>query len=350
MHPAQLSQRPSGLSVGAQSRLLIHILNVGHGSCALIEHPSGRVTMMDINNGTEMNEDAATAIAESLGMTRFDVAIAKIAHGSLTEALASKGYNIGLTNPIEYLDTHIANKQLWRFVLSHPDMDHMRGLAALKDAGYGITNFWDTEHPKDPDEFHKEGDELEWAEYERLRGGSSNTVLKIYQGAEAAFYNRDAGGNAPGDGIYLLAPIQSITTEENAKDVPNYNNLSYVLYLKYGGRTVIFGGDAEDAVWTSIHQKYGKNLKCDVLIAPHHGRDSAYHEASVAAMAPEYAIVSVGKKPSTDASNKYRKHCKNVWSTRWRGNITIEIGQNGSMVVTPQYERTDLGSLTLGAL
>ncbi|MFA6962931.1 MAG: hypothetical protein WC205_19415 [Opitutaceae bacterium] len=341
MHPAQLTQRPTGLSVGSESLLRIHILNVGHGSCAIIEHPSGRVTMLDINNGTEINEDAAVAIAESLGMTGFEMTVAKIMSGSLTEALASKGYNIGLTNPIEYLNTHISDKQLWRYIQSHPDMDHMRGLAALKEAGYGITNFWDTEHSKDPEHFHKDGDKADWEEYERLRGGSNTTVLKIYQEAKAPFYNQDAAGNPPGDGIYLLAPIQSITTEENAKEAPNYNNLSYVLALQYGGRMVIFGGDAEDAVWTSIHQKYGTGLKCDVLIAPHHGRDSAYHEDSVAAMAPEYAIVSVGKKPSTDASNKYRKHCKNVWSTRWRGNITIEITQTGAMTVTSQYNRGD---------
>ena len=29
----------------------IHFLNVGHGDCTIIEHDSGRITMIDINNG-----------------------------------------------------------------------------------------------------------------------------------------------------------------------------------------------------------------------------------------------------------------------------------------------------------
>jgi competence protein ComEC len=30
--------------------LRIHFLNVGHGDCTIISHPSGRLTMIDINN------------------------------------------------------------------------------------------------------------------------------------------------------------------------------------------------------------------------------------------------------------------------------------------------------------
>jgi len=34
----------------------IHFLNVGHGDCALVRHhPSDRLTIIDINNGTELD-------------------------------------------------------------------------------------------------------------------------------------------------------------------------------------------------------------------------------------------------------------------------------------------------------
>ena len=45
-------------------------------------------------------------------------------------------------------------------------------------------------------------------------------------------------------------------------------------------------------------------------------------------MSPKYTILSVGKKPDNDASNKYRKYSENVWSTRWKGDITLEISDN----------------------
>jgi hypothetical protein len=50
----------------------IHILNVGHGSCTLIEHPSGRLTMIDINNGTEIDEDSYSEIASQLGISQLE--------------------------------------------------------------------------------------------------------------------------------------------------------------------------------------------------------------------------------------------------------------------------------------
>src|SRR5262249_1637194 len=37
--------------------LKIHFLNVGHGDCTIIEHPSGRLTMIDINNSQEYDSD-----------------------------------------------------------------------------------------------------------------------------------------------------------------------------------------------------------------------------------------------------------------------------------------------------
>jgi hypothetical protein len=54
-------------------------------------------------------------------------------------------------------------------------------------------------------------------------------------------------------------------------------------------------------------------------------------------MSPQYTIVSVGKKPETDASNKYRQYCDNVWSTRWHGNIVLTIQPDGKAVIAPEY-------------
>lgn len=321
----------------------IHILNVGHGSCTLIEHASGHVTMIDINNGSDIDETSFEEIASQLGNSQFDQLVGTILSENRQSFLESKGYDIELTNPIDYLQKNIPGNSIWRYIQSHPDLDHMRGLVALKNAGYQILNFWDTEHSKDP-EFHRSGDDAEWAEYQRLASGVSNRALKLETGSKGAFFNQDEFGNPPGDGLYLLAPIPAITKEENEKDTPNFNNLSYVLAMVFGGRTVIFGGDAENKVWETLHEALGDSLKCDVLIAPHHGRESAFHNEAVKAMSPEYTIVSVGKKPSTDATNSYRRHSDHVWSTRWRGNITIEIHSNGYMTVTPQYARRQADS------
>jgi competence protein ComEC len=38
--------------------LRVHFLNVGHGDCTLIQHHSGRLTMVDINTSQEYDPDS----------------------------------------------------------------------------------------------------------------------------------------------------------------------------------------------------------------------------------------------------------------------------------------------------
>jgi hypothetical protein len=41
-----------------KSMLRIRFLNVGHGDCTIISHPSGRLTMIDINNSQDYDEES----------------------------------------------------------------------------------------------------------------------------------------------------------------------------------------------------------------------------------------------------------------------------------------------------
>jgi hypothetical protein len=36
----------------------MHFLNVGHGDCTIIEHPSGRLSMIDVNNSQDYDTDS----------------------------------------------------------------------------------------------------------------------------------------------------------------------------------------------------------------------------------------------------------------------------------------------------
>jgi competence protein ComEC len=50
-------------------------------------------------------------------------------------------------------------------------------------------------------------------------------------------------------------------------------------------------------------------------------------------MSPDVVICSVGKKPSTDASDQYTSHGADVLSKRFHGTITVTIKDNGKVVV-----------------
>ena len=80
-----------------------------------------------------------------------------------------------------------------------------------------------------------------------------------------------AGGG--GDGISILAPTQELVDEANKSG--DYNDCSYVLLYRADGRRTVFGGDSHNDTWNHILNTYESEVSnVDLLIAPHHGRDS----------------------------------------------------------------------------
>jgi competence protein ComEC len=321
----------------------IHFLNVGHGDCTVIEHGNGNLSVIDINNGTELDDDSADTLLHAYARNNVDY-LGKWMEWKLegvptTKILAEAGYEIELTNPIEFLKQNYPGRPIFRYIQTHPDFDHMRGLAALETSGIRVLNFWDVAHTRTWREGEdKESDKADWSAYQRYRSGENGaTVLNLLRGSQGKYYNQDESNTSGGNGLHILSPTTELVREFDEDCMRN--ELSYVLQYRVANRQIIFGGDAEQSGWESIHNHYGAHLKCDVLKASHHGRDSGYYQPAVKDMSPGVVIVSVGKKPTTDASNKYAQYCEEVASTRWYGNITLEIDNDGNMSWTTSEQR-----------
>lgn len=316
----------------------ITFLNVGHGDCTVIEHATGRLTVVDVNNCSELDEETLAEVSQYYRARSTKLMIAEALGGRTYGMVKEAGYNIELTNPIEFLTKNYPGKDIFRYVQTHPHMDHMSGLEQLKAHNIDIVNFWDTEHDFTP-ELTTDSDRDSWNEYRRLRNSANGSpkVLRHFCDATGTYWNRGQDGVDTGDGIDILHPNPA--TLQAIQESENINDLSYVLRVTLGGVRIILAGDAEAAVWDDLVARYGADLKCSVLKASHHGRDSGYHEKAMSLMKPKYTIVSVGKKPETDACDKYRKHSENVWSTRWKGNIEISYDAAGKATITPQYDR-----------
>lgn len=313
----------------------LHFLNVGHGDCTIVEFPSGRLMMVDINNSKILDKESEKELADyfQLDPTSLSFLLRKL---SGTSPFLEKGYEIELTNPIDYYKSKWGNRDIFRFVCTHPDMDHISGLHRLhRKEQIGIVNFWDSEHTfeKSDEEFENQSkyDKKDWHTYQEIRKSESMPkVLWLERHAENQFY--------ADDGIYLLASTKELKKAAHEKDEPNH--LSYVLMIKYGKSKVVLGGDATTEVWQDILDEFGKEfLKSSVLQASHHGRENGYHEEAVKAISPIFTIVSVGKKPETDVSNKYRKNSQYVWSTRWKGNIILTCYEDGRIESKTEHER-----------
>ena len=230
----------------------IHFLNVEDGDCSIIERPdSGRHTIIDICCGNIDNE--------------VDKSYEDISSSFSEEARPRGNYNFksSPTNPIQYLkDIGIVN--VHRFILTHPDMDHMDGIKQLFSK-ITITNFWDTGVKREAPSFGN-GKYLkaDWDFFQKLRAKAGD------KGKYWAYDDDQNNGN--GDYLSIIAPTTKLVEEgHNA----NFNDASYVIVYRSPAGNIIFPGDSEDHTWEYILKNHCSLVKnAAVLFAPHHGRDS----------------------------------------------------------------------------
>lgn len=275
----------------------IHFVNVGKGNCSIIDFPSGHLTVVDIDNSRNTDENE-------------------------------------LTDPIDYLNTNFKNKNIFRFILTHPDMDHMSGLDEL-NKNFSIINFWDTDHDKEMSEEDLEKapyyEADDWKTYLKLRKSTeSPKALKISRKESKDFWNKD--------NITVLSPssdLIKLSKEAADTDSDKYNHLSYVFMVNYCGVRILFGGDATIAAWDSILKNCGKeSLKADIFLAPHHGSKNNFNEEVFKHIAPDYVVVSVDRGVEYDYKSYEALAKKLVLSTKHYGTIKFTIEKNGTYKIT----------------
>lgn len=243
----------------------IHFLNVNDGDCSIIEHNSGHTTVIDV-----CNAKARTLLVEATEKVhRLAAAAEKGVNGDFNQ----KEHPV---NPILYMqDRGIST--VFRFILTHPDMDHMDGIKAFFEA-FSPYNFWDTDNEEEK-EFGQDSNggfnEDDWNFYKELRDGKSESDpkrLALYSGNCGQYWNRAEDQSSGGDGVNILAPTKSLVASAN--ECGDYNDCSYVIFYKTGNHTMLFAGDSHDETWEHILENHKDVKDVDLLIAPHHGRHS----------------------------------------------------------------------------
>ncbi len=248
---------------------VIHFLNVLEGDCNIIQHESERVTVIDVSNAYNM-EDTPEEKAVKNSQERKEML------GRTQVPSDKKDYRQKLSsdNPIEYLRDGLKVPAIFRFIITHPDMDHLDGIRDLYSE-FSIANTWDTDNIKELDlatdfaGYNKE----DWKFYKELRDGkiSRTKRLTLYANDETDFWKQD--------NLEILAPCPELVRTANM-DGGDIHDLCYVLLYtppkKNGGHwKIVFAGDSHDNSWNYILSNH-KNLvtDIDILFAPHHGRDS----------------------------------------------------------------------------
>jgi competence protein ComEC len=91
-------------------------------------------------------------------------------------------------------------------------------------------------------------------------------------------------------GLFILHPTRSFIETNNV----DFNNSSIVLKINYGKISFLFAGDIEVESETFL-LNYGNLLQANVLKIPHHGSRTSSSLELLQCVAPEYAVISVGR-------------------------------------------------------
>ena len=294
----------------------IHFLNVEEGDCSIIQHNNGHVTMIDICSGNLDKNEVKPQIyhlSESL----------KGIKGNFNQ----KSYP---TNPIEYIKAHQI-KSIFRYIQTHPDMDHMDGLYNLVNT-VSIHNFWDTANLKKQvfDANGKSGKYLktDWDCYCFLRNSESNPkALIYYDGSTSKYFAEDDTGPLKDDCLKILSPTKSLI--DMANEVGDWNDSSYVILYNIQERKILFCGDADEKTIEHLMTNHKEDISSiDVLIAPHHGRDSNKDFSFLDIMKPKLTLIGNAKCQYLAYKEWNDRNLLHIQNNQG-GNILIEIDSQG---------------------
>ncbi|RZK39071.1 MAG: MBL fold metallo-hydrolase [Pedobacter sp.] len=306
---------------------VIHFLNVLEGDCNIIKHDSNRVTVIDVSNAyNEVDTEEEKAVKNS-EMRKLMLARTQVPTGK-------KDYEQKKTpdNPVQYLKKH-GIKDIFRFIITHPDMDHLDGIRDLFTE-FNITNTWDTDNLKyiDPNGNFAGYNKEDWEFYRKLRAGQfTGTARKTY-------HAKDVNEYYSSDYIKVLAPTPALIKQAN--DSGNFNDSSYVLLYtppkKNGGKwKFLFAGDSEDSTWEYILENFQEEVKnVDVLFAPHHGRGSGRDYTFLKTLNPKVTLFGNASSKHLD----YNAYEPTRITNNQAGYIIIDIDEEKITFYVKNYE------------
>lgn len=236
---------------------------------------------------------------------------------------------------IEEIKQKSQDKIIHRFISTHPDEDHIRGLEKL-DEKWRIRNFYCVRNKASKDKTDS------FNKYCELR--DSDKSFYLYKGCSRKWINQEETGDGIGSaGINIYWPKTSNleyikALEDAAKGLPN--NISPIIrYSVKDGGSFMWMGDLETDFMKSISNELCLP-KTNVLFAPHHGRDSGSVPSEILSnISPD--IIVIGEAPSGHL-NYYHNYFTITQNSA--GDITFK-NENGAINVycsNEQYAK-DLG-------
>lgn len=273
---ALLAAWPAAINLAAPGVLEIHAIDVGQGDAIAIRSPGGRWLLVDAGARTD----------------RFDA---------------------GRRRVVPYLLRHGA-RRVDAMILTHPDADHIGGAAAVIEAlPVGVI--------VDPG----------------IAAGKTMylELLRAARSGRVQWFAARAGRELHVDDVALEFLYPDGEVLDGTEDANDY---SVVFRLRYGSFAALFLGDAPAAVEHALAMSRGRSLRADVIKVGHHGSRTSTSEALLDAAAPQWAVISVGRRnqfghPAPIVLERLERYGVRILRTDLNGSVTIRVRRGGSVEV-----------------
>ncbi|HKE19679.1 MAG TPA: MBL fold metallo-hydrolase [Kofleriaceae bacterium] len=241
----------------------LHVIDVGQGAAQLLEFPCGAIL---VDTGGEKN-------------AQFDSEPALI--GYLDRFFERR---------------HDLDRTLALLVVTHPHIDHTRGIAAVLER-YRVLNVLDNGDVRED-----EGGKPQLAMHQWLsqhpRVGHMDLGRGDIDGRDAA-----TGPVIDPVGACAMSDVDPIVRALWSSDLgreevgQNPNNDSVVVRVDFGDASVLLPGDIELLAIARLIRKFKDNprmLDVDIYVVPHHGSRYSTTADLLAQVSPEVAVISAG--------------------------------------------------------
>jgi len=266
--------------------------DVQHGSAAYFKTPNNTHIVQDLGTGSLANGDSSFS-------------------------------------PLQHLKSHYGVAQLDFVIITHPHRDHLDDIFSFDDLSPRVLL-----RPK-----HLTEQEIRDANHDD--GGILDTYFEINNRYNSSVADEDNPRLSQNNGGVT---IQTFIPKNCGRS--NLNNHSVVTVMEYATSKILIPGDNEPPSWKELLEDAAfcdAIGGVDIFVAPHHGRESAYHAELFRYFKPKLTIISDGPSDTSavsaysQASSGWKVHFRDggaeeryCLTTRKDGVIVVKFGYNSS--------------------
>ena len=252
------------------------------------------------------------------------VTVIDVGHGSSALLELPDGYNIMIDgggfsdNTIFDIGARIIAPLLWRkkiktvetLILSHPNSDHLNGLTYIAE-NFDVKEVWTNNQATNTIGYDKF---MTVIEKKSIRLPTFKTLPRFHA--------------INGVRLEFLHPSVDFADKSKRGWWRDLNNNSLVIKVTLGSQSFLFPGDIKARAETELIAATGDHLPSTILIAPHHGSKTSSSTPFLDAVNPETVIISSGWQsrfgfPHQPVLNRYKQRGVRIFETARHGAVSM---------------------------